>query len=116
MFKKTEDEFEDGFSDDGEEENGGFDAEEVSEDENDRIRSSHVQFVERIKAFKMTVDAFKLEYNVKNKAIMGICLRILQHLFKLSEVLTLIFPLKYIKLSLSLNKCMRLLDGDVSKF
>ncbi|KAL6530997.1 hypothetical protein OROHE_014479 [Orobanche hederae] len=54
MFKKTEDEFEDGFFDDGEEENKGFDAEEVSEDENGRIHSGHVQFAEGIKAFKLS--------------------------------------------------------------
>ncbi|KAL6528970.1 hypothetical protein OROMI_028856 [Orobanche minor] len=56
MFKKTEDEFEDGFSDDGEEQNEGFDAKEVSEDENGRIHSGHVQFPEGIKAF---ILAFK---------------------------------------------------------
>ncbi|KAL6584098.1 hypothetical protein OROMI_003387 [Orobanche minor] len=56
MFKKMEDEFEDEFSDDGEEENEGFDAEEVSEDENNTIQSGHAQFVEGIKVYKL---AFK---------------------------------------------------------
>ncbi|KAL6576256.1 hypothetical protein OROHE_000037 [Orobanche hederae] len=55
MFKKMEDEFEDGFSDAGEEENGEFDVEEVFEDENGRIQSGHVQFAEGIKAFKTAV-------------------------------------------------------------
>ncbi|KAI3457693.1 hypothetical protein Pfo_014356 [Paulownia fortunei] len=55
-FKKNDDEFEGGFSDDGEEENQGSEAEEVSEDENGGIQPGITKFTEGIKAFKL---AFK---------------------------------------------------------
>ncbi|PIN11516.1 hypothetical protein CDL12_15885 [Handroanthus impetiginosus] len=55
-FKKKNDEFEGGFSDDGEEENEGFEADEVSEDEDGGIQPGITKFTEGIKAFKL---AFK---------------------------------------------------------
>ncbi|KAK4437470.1 hypothetical protein Salat_0080900 [Sesamum alatum] len=55
-FKKREDEFEGGFSDDGEEENGGVEADDVSEDEDGGIQPGITKFTEGIKAFKL---AFK---------------------------------------------------------
>lgn len=56
-FKRKDDEFEEGgLSDDGEEENQGSDAEEVSEDENGRLQPGITKFTEGIKAFK---SAFK---------------------------------------------------------
>lgn len=55
-FKKRDDEFEGGFSDDGEEENQEVEADEVSEDEDGGIQPGITKFTEGIKAFKL---AFK---------------------------------------------------------
>ncbi|KAL0281725.1 UNVERIFIED_CONTAM: hypothetical protein Sradi_7293300 [Sesamum radiatum] len=55
-FKKSDDEFEGGFSDDGEEENQGIEEDEVSEDEDGGIQPGITKFTEGIKAFKL---AFK---------------------------------------------------------
>ncbi|KAK4397764.1 hypothetical protein Sango_1251900 [Sesamum angolense] len=55
-FKKSDDEFEGGFSDDGEEENQGIEEDEVSEDEGGGIQPGITKFTEGIKAFKL---AFK---------------------------------------------------------
>ncbi|KAL7086518.1 hypothetical protein ACP275_13G006900 [Erythranthe tilingii] len=55
-FQKKDDEFEGGFSDDGEEEDQGADAEEVSEDENGGIQPGVTKFAEGINAFRL---AFK---------------------------------------------------------
>ncbi|KAL0412953.1 UNVERIFIED_CONTAM: hypothetical protein Sradi_1497000 [Sesamum radiatum] len=55
-FKKSHDEFEGGFSDDGEEENQGIEQDEFSEDEDGGIQPGITKFTEGIKAFKL---AFK---------------------------------------------------------
>ncbi|KAL0403726.1 UNVERIFIED_CONTAM: putative protease Do-like 14 [Sesamum radiatum] len=55
-FKRSDDEFEGGFSDDGEEENQGIEEDEVSEDEDGGIQPGISKFTEGIKAFKL---AFK---------------------------------------------------------
>ncbi|KAL7128611.1 hypothetical protein ABFS83_13G006600 [Erythranthe nasuta] len=55
-FQKKDDEFEGGLSDDGEEEDQGADAEEVSEDENGGIQPGVTKFAEGINAFRL---AFK---------------------------------------------------------
>ncbi|KAK6116320.1 hypothetical protein DH2020_049947 [Rehmannia glutinosa] len=55
-FKKNDDQFEREFSDIGEEENEGSEAEEVSDDENSMIQPGVTKFTEGIKAFKL---AFK---------------------------------------------------------
>lgn len=55
-FKQTDDEFEGGFSDDGEEENHGFEAEEASEDEYGEIQPGITKFTEGIKAFKLAFN------------------------------------------------------------
>ncbi|KAL0403724.1 UNVERIFIED_CONTAM: hypothetical protein Sradi_2013200 [Sesamum radiatum] len=53
-FKKSDDEFEGEFLDDGEEENQGIEEDEVLEDEDCGIQPGITKFTEGIKAFKLT--------------------------------------------------------------